>query len=265
MNIDYCFHTHTYRCGHARGTDEEYVLEAIKAGIKVMGFSDHVFLPNHPQKGTRGDYSLLDDYVSSVKTLQEKYKDKIKIYLGFECEYFDEYFDYYKELKEKGFDYFILGQHFLMNDNELFYFRNSVDEDEDIDRYYNYVEKAVKTGLFSYFAHPDLYVTVKEKFDEHCEEIAHKICKLSLEYDIPLEINLNGMTWRLPRTLKYPCESFWRIVSEYGNKVVIGYDSHYPEFFNEEKYMNEALEIVKKFNLNLLNKEEVIKKIKTNC
>ncbi|MFV0479993.1 MAG: PHP domain-containing protein [Anaerorhabdus sp.] len=36
------FHTHTYRCKHAIGRDEEYVIEAIKAGVKVLGFSDHM-------------------------------------------------------------------------------------------------------------------------------------------------------------------------------------------------------------------------------
>lgn len=36
------YHTHTSRCGHAVGEDEEYVINAIKSGIKVLGFSDHV-------------------------------------------------------------------------------------------------------------------------------------------------------------------------------------------------------------------------------
>ena len=34
-------HTHTVRCGHAVGTDEEYVLAAIAAGFTKLGFSDH--------------------------------------------------------------------------------------------------------------------------------------------------------------------------------------------------------------------------------
>lgn len=38
-------HTHTYRCGHATGTEEEYILRAIENRIKVMGFSDHRFYP----------------------------------------------------------------------------------------------------------------------------------------------------------------------------------------------------------------------------
>ena len=29
----YNFHSHTTRCGHAQGTDEEYVIAAIKEGF----------------------------------------------------------------------------------------------------------------------------------------------------------------------------------------------------------------------------------------
>ena len=35
------FHTHTRRCMHASGSDEDYVLAAIEAGYEVLGFSDH--------------------------------------------------------------------------------------------------------------------------------------------------------------------------------------------------------------------------------
>lgn len=262
MNIDYCFHTHTYRCGHARGADEHYVLEAIKAGVKVMGFSDHVFLPHHSQPGTRGDYGELEGYIKSVKILQERYKEKIKILLGFECEYFDEYVEYYKYLKEElGFDYLILGQHFFMNDGYLFYIRNSIEE-EDLERYYSEIEKGIKTGLFSYFAHPDLFLTMKSEFDEHAKDVSRRICELCKKHDIPMEINLNGMTWTLPNRITYPYEGFWKIAGEVGNKVVIGYDAHWPEFFREEKYLRQAFDIVEKFNLNLLNKEEILKCMK---
>ena len=81
--MKYCYHTHTKRCGHAVGEDEEYVIEAIKAGIKDLGFSDHVFLKGITQQGIRGDYSCLDDYISSINNLKEKYKKDINIYVGF--------------------------------------------------------------------------------------------------------------------------------------------------------------------------------------
>ena len=35
------YHTHTWRCRHADGTEREYVETAIEAGFKILGFSDH--------------------------------------------------------------------------------------------------------------------------------------------------------------------------------------------------------------------------------
>ena len=43
--LPYNLHSHTFRCGHATGTDEEFVEAAIKAGFKELGFTDHVMLP----------------------------------------------------------------------------------------------------------------------------------------------------------------------------------------------------------------------------
>ena len=80
------YHTHTIRCGHASGEDEEFVLEAIALGLTEIGFADHIMLPDHSQIGIRGDYSLLDDYIDSLNKLKEKYKEKIKIHIGFEAE-----------------------------------------------------------------------------------------------------------------------------------------------------------------------------------
>ena len=68
--IDYCYHTHTTRCGHASGTDEEYVLSAIEKGYKLIGFTDHIFLPNVIQDGMRGRYEELDDYINSINHLK---------------------------------------------------------------------------------------------------------------------------------------------------------------------------------------------------
>ena len=40
--MDYNYHTHTFRCGHAAGTEREYIETALKNGILRMGFSDHI-------------------------------------------------------------------------------------------------------------------------------------------------------------------------------------------------------------------------------
>lgn len=90
MKIDYCLHTHTKRCGHAQGENEEYVKAAIDNKITLLGFSDHVLLPNFHQKKVRGDYKLIKEYIKSINYLKNKYHKKINILLGFECEYLDE-------------------------------------------------------------------------------------------------------------------------------------------------------------------------------
>lgn len=262
MKIDYCLHTHTDRCGHARGTDEEFVLAAINAGIKVLGFSDHVFLPGIDQPSVRGRYEDLYEYIESISYLKEKYKDQIEIHIGFECEYFKEFDEYYRSLlKDFKIEYLILGQHFIMEHGELVYLRNELGP-RVIDIYYSYLEEGIKTGMFLYLAHPDLFFTVLDEYDEYAVQMCEKICKLCKEYNVPIEINLNGMTWTLPNKKGYPDERFWEIASKFGNDVVIGYDAHWPEFFQETKYMDYALEIVKKYNLKLINKDELIKKIK---
>lgn len=49
MKITYCLHTHTKRCGHAQGEDEEYVKAAIDNKITLLGFFDYAFLPKFHQ------------------------------------------------------------------------------------------------------------------------------------------------------------------------------------------------------------------------
>ncbi|MGM9624341.1 MAG: PHP domain-containing protein, partial [Eubacteriales bacterium] len=39
------YHTHTPRCGHAGGNEREYIENAIRAGIRTLGFADHAPYP----------------------------------------------------------------------------------------------------------------------------------------------------------------------------------------------------------------------------
>lgn len=40
----------------------------------------------------------LPDYVESLRSLQEKYKDRISLKIGLECEYFPDYLHWLKEV-----------------------------------------------------------------------------------------------------------------------------------------------------------------------
>ena len=147
----YNFHNHTYRCGHATGKDEEYVLEAIKNGYEVMGFSDHApyLFPKGHHSGYRIQLDKAQDYANSIKALKEKYKSVIDIKLGYELEYFpalwDEEIEY---LKGFEYDYLILGQHYTDNEYEPFahYSGHETDSVAVLDKYISQVTLGAKTG-----------------------------------------------------------------------------------------------------------------------
>lgn len=229
------YHTHTSRCGHAIGTDEEYVLEAIASGITELGFSDHIFLKDHSQIGIRGDYELLDDYITSLQSLKEKYKDRISIRIGFEAEAMPYYFPYYKELLDSGkIEYLILGNHCeLDKDNNLRYYFSSATKASDIVRYTNAIVKGIKTGLFKILAHPEYFMSSYYTWNKTCIKCAKKICQAAKKYDVILEFNfgavrrgkkLIGNEYRFP----YPYDKFWEIAKKYKCKVMIGLDAHSP-------------------------------------
>lgn len=260
--IDYCYHTHTYRCGHAQGTEEEYVLSAIKNGYKVIGFTDHAFLEGVNEPHARGGIDQLDDYINTIKGLKIKYKHQIQIFLGFECEYSPFFIDYYQFLlKEKKFDYLILGQHdhFVSPvHGEYILFGNDENANELLQTYVNDVIEGMKSGLFSYLAHPDLFIRLFREITPYIEECFGKICEASIKYDVPLELNLGGVRWpegTKPGYIDYPCEALYKIAKQYGCKVIIGIDAHNPLNFNHDKSgENVAFDLIEKLNLNYINR-----------
>lgn len=257
------YHTHTYRCGHAIGKDEEYVLAAVNEGLKILGFSDHIPFPNKPQKGMRQNTNDIDDYINSINAIKNKYKDNIEIHLGYEAEYYKEFNEYYLELKSKGIEYFILGQHGYFNSNNQFIFYNDIHNDiNNVNKYINEVIEAMNTSLFSYVAHPDMILNSVDVITDEIMGNMKRIIFESIKLDIPLEINCGGIRYKLNGNINqigeksnhfYPYDEFFKLVGEYGAKVVIGIDAHSPSHINNTDCINKAFELVEKYNLNLVD------------
>lgn len=89
-------------------------------------------------------------------------------------------------------DYLILGQHVKYVNGSEFYDYDCYNNDEDVLEYVNQLEKAAATGMFTYFAHPDYFMLRRRVFSKVCQASAERIAQISLTYDIPLELNLNG-------------------------------------------------------------------------
>ncbi|MBQ7330897.1 MAG: histidinol-phosphatase [Oscillospiraceae bacterium] len=224
-------HTHTFRCHHARGNDEDYVLAAIENGYTKLGFSDHTPFPydNGYVNRTKMLPEELDGYVQSVLSLKEKYKDKIEILLGLECEAVPRFFPYLKEIS-KDMDYLILGNHGDWSIGEPY--GDHLTKPWQFHRYFATAVEAMESGLFLYLAHPDLFLAGYPEFDEEAKYISRLLCREANRLKIPLEYNLYGLIkCKNYTTLGYPYSGFWEIAAEENVTAVVGVDAHDPKEF----------------------------------
>ena len=233
------YHTHHELCRHAKGTAEDYVKKAIDANLSVLGFSDHApsAVITHDD---RMRFEELETYLEDVETMKRRYEDKIKIHTGLEIEYLDTNHEYYRDLSRKV-EYFILGQHYIRPEDDKSSLRGTVGlkKGEDIINYAKSVESAIKTGMFSLIAHPDIYLASYPRFDTFAEEAAHIIIDAAIRYDVPLEFNANGVRRGVKISeagthYRYPRKEFWDIAVKKGAVAVLSADAHHPEQLDDK-------------------------------
>jgi len=225
--MKYSYHNHTYRCGHAFGTEEEYIQRAISGGIEDFGFADHAPQSYRDFKSpVRMAMHELPSYVSTLSRLRDEYSKKINIHIGLEAEFMPAFFEKSLECyRAAGVEYLILGQHCTGNEPLPDWFNAFLENrnNEQLTLHVDTCIKAMRTGLFSYVAHPDVFHYMTDN-DFYISEIDRLITEAK-RLEIPLEINLLGLSGGR----YYPRDIFWERVGKIGAKAVIGTDAHQPE------------------------------------
>ncbi len=220
------YHTHTFRCYHARGAEWMYADRAYRRGITRLGFADHVPMPfpDGHVSTYRMRLSLLPDYVETLLELREQYRGKMEILIGFEAEYYPAVFSAMMELlRPYPIDYLLLGQHFTGNETGQPYVGDPTDSEGRLVAYVDQVIEGMRTGVFSYLAHPDvLHFT-----GDPATYVRHmtRLCVAAKDFGLPLEYNLLG----LYDNRYYPVNEFWQIAAQVGNRVILGADAHAPD------------------------------------
>ncbi len=187
-------HIHTKRCHHAEGDLEDYIIEAIKKGIKIIGFSEHAPLHFDLDKRLTQEESI--KYLKDINRLKMKYKNKIKILAGFEIDYIEGYETQIKDFIDKTNADFYLGSiHFISLNEKIFTIwdykeiqHNKILQHE----YFRLMIKAIKTKLFNSISHPDLIFRAgfnEISFRKNFEQIFKELVKNNVCY----EINCSGM------------------------------------------------------------------------
>ncbi|MBR6650838.1 MAG: histidinol-phosphatase [Clostridia bacterium] len=250
--MKYNYHTHTYRCNHAGGSDLEYARAAYDNGFVEIGFSDHV-----PQIGFKGIFDSwfrmapeeTAAYFDSINKLKEEFDGKMNILSGFEVEYYPKHFQALCEhIAPFAPDYLILGQHFSNNEYDGEYLGDSGCHEEALWQYAQQIEDALKTGLFTYLAHPDL--PNFRGSEETLQKVHLRLCETAKAAGVPIECNLLGIKgnrW-------YPKKSFFEIAAKVGCPVVLGLDAHSPDAFNHEKEEKIALDLLRECGIIPIDK-----------
>ena len=266
-------HTHTFRCGHASGTDDQMVLSAIEAGFELLGFSDHMPYPQLHLPTCRMFWDQRQEYTDAMQALKIKYQDLIQLRFGYEAEYLDDQQALLEQLHGEV-DYLILGQHFKAIETnpvyELVYDYDAYNNDEDVLFYAAQIEKAAATGWFAMIAHPDYFMLGRRTFTPACAEAARRICAVSIKRQIPLEINLNGVHYgkhnyqirsvsptQQISSYAYPFRPFWEIAAQMQCPVCYGWDAHAPLVLQDFSRLEIAKQILEDLPLNFIGQAPI--------
>ncbi len=249
------YHTHTYRCKHADGDVEDYVKVAIEKGITVLGISDHTPLPDNRWQEMRMKINELDDYGKEIERARGKYPE-IKILKGMECEYAVEYDDFYRDelLGKRQFDYLIAGTHTFLSNGEWVGVYGEITSKKRLKAYAEAIVQSMRSDLFAFVAHPDLFGNAYELWDEETIACSRYILEAAEDLQIPLEINGYGLRKDKIKTEQglrcmYPWLPFWELASAYDINVIVNSDAHHPR--DVVANIEEGLEIAKTYNLRL--------------
>ena len=227
------FHTHSVYCD-GKDTLEELVEQALEIGMEDLGFSGHSYTHFDPSycmsaKGSK-------EYQKEVLSLKEKYRDKIRLYLGIEQ-------DIYSEESTDGYEYVIASVHYVKKNGEYL----SIDESADnllryaqdfyhgdiyglIEDYFQTVALIAKTS-WSIVGHFDLICKFQEKtplFDENhprYQKAAQSALEELLQAGKIIEISTGAMA-RGYRTTPYPAEKWLNLVKKNNGRLLLNSDCH---------------------------------------
>lgn len=252
------YHTHTTRCHHATGSDEDFVLSAIKGGYQELGFSDHTPWKYHSSyvSDIRMTPEELPEYVESLRSLREKYKDRISIKIGLECEYFPDYIHWLKGIiKEYELDYVIFGNHHFHTDEKFPYFGRHTDSVDMLELYEESAIEGMESGLFAYLAHPDLFMRSYPQFDRHCKLVSRHICRTAARLNLPLEYNIGYESYNEANgVVTVPHPDFWEIAAHEECTAIIGVDAHNNLDLETSRYYDRASETLKQLGIKVIDK-----------
>lgn len=224
------YHTHTERCGHARGAAAEYVQAALAAGLLSLGVADHIPLLPQPDPELSMDVCHLGGYVADVMALKQAHPGYVL--LGIEADYRPETVtDVAALLRAHPFDYAIGSVHFLgdwgVDDPRQIERYTGRDIDQAWAEYLELVGDAAESGLFTILGHLDLMKKFGYRPTRALDRELGRLVERVARAGVLVEINTAGL--HKPVGEIYPSSHILRLLCETGVHITFGSDAHAPD------------------------------------
>ena len=225
------FHTHTYLCKHAEGTPLEYAKAAEAVGCSALGFSDHCPYPGDDMwLYCRMAAKQLPHYKKLVD--EAKKAVSFPVYFGFECEWFPAHRRWFQDelLGTYGAAYLVFGSHWFPYQGNLEYIA-AVTEKRLLFKYIDFTIEGMKSGLYAFLAHPDLFLSEQRTIDADCIACADSLIDAANDLNMPLEINGYGLIKSKIRRdygedYRYPVTAFWQRAAKKNARIICNSDAH---------------------------------------
>ena len=228
------FHTHS-DFSDGKSSVEEIVVKAIKSGMTKIGISDHSY--THFDESYCIKKERIKEYIDTLHSLKDKYKDKIEVHTGIEQ-------DFYSDESTEPYDYVIGSVHYIKAQNEYI----PVDESAEIlinaadthfsgdiyaliDEYYKTVADLVRKTKADIIGHFDLISKFNENgelFNENDVRYVNSFKRAAdslLKSNAIFEINTGAIS-RGYRTSPYPSKQIYDYLKSNGAKFILSSDSH---------------------------------------
>jgi histidinol-phosphatase (PHP family) len=227
--VDY--HIHTKLCGHAYGEPDEYVREAVRRGLREIGFADHMPLLRIRDEHLTMEPHELPEYVSIVTRLREG-SPGITIRLGIEMDFFPDQMDEIWAAAEGiDFDYVYGAVHYIdgwgFGDSRRLSSYQGRDPDETYQRYFELFCEAARSGGFDIMAHPDLVKKHGIVSSLPIDDMYANAARTLSEAGVAIEVNTSGLRKRAVEP--YPSLPFLTACAREGVAVTLGSDAHAPD------------------------------------
>jgi len=231
MNPVCDYHIHTSLCGHAEGEPSQYVRQAVKIGLKEMGFSDHAPLFSHKDPGIAMDHSRLPDYQQRIESVRKEFEDRILVRAGLEADFVPGFEDMTRKmLAGYPYDYVIGSVHFIAEwgfDDPI---QRKKWDKKDVDtvygQYYRLLRESARSCLFDIIGHADLVKKFNYRPSRDPLNEVEENARVFKETGLVVEINSSGL--RKPAKEIYPSLAHLKLYRAQGVPITFGSDAHEP-------------------------------------